>query len=140
MLARRPRGEPSGDVLGITVPRIHRWPCPTLTGGRGTAGGVAPKASASQFHRRQIQVVRRLTGFGIGPMRLFWSGSARLSKTNLGLLPVSGWDRVEPTQTAKPRKITVCGAQRKTVFHSQCGQMGIWYEIAMHSRQREKFA
>ena len=60
--------------------------------------------------------------------------------SNLGLLPVSGWDRVKPTQAAKPRKITVCGAQCKPVFHSQRGQMGIGYEIAMHSRQREEFA
>jgi hypothetical protein len=73
-------------------------------------------------------------------MRLFFSGSARLSERNLGLLRVSELDRVKPTQTAKPRKITVCGAQCKAVFHSQCRQMGIWYEIAMHSRQREKFA
>ena len=74
-------------------------------------------------------------------MKVFLSGNARLSEANLSLLPVSGWwNRVKPTQTAKPRKITVCGAQRKPVFHSQCGQMGIGYEIAMHSRQREEFA
>jgi hypothetical protein len=74
-------------------------------------------------------------------MKVFLSGSARLSEANLGLSPVSGWgNRVKPTQTAKPRKITVRGAQRKPVFHSQCGQMGIWYEIAMHSREREEFA
>jgi hypothetical protein len=65
----------------------------------------------------------------------------RWIEANLGLLPVSGWEnRVKPTQTAKPRKITVCGVQRKPVFDGQCGQMGIWYEIAIHSRQREEFA
>ena len=74
-------------------------------------------------------------------MKMSLSGNARLSEANLCLLPVSGYgNRVKPTQTAKPRKITVCGAQCKAVFHSQCGQMGIWYEIAMHSREHEEFA
>ena len=76
------------------------------------------------------------------PMQLLLGGEpARLSEANLGLLPVSGrGNRVKPTQAAKPRKITVCGAQCKPVFHSQRGQMGIGYEIAMHSWQREEFA
>ena len=43
-------------------------------------------------------------------------------------------------QTTKPRKITVCRAQRKPVLHSQCSQMSVWYEIAMYPWQRKKFA
>ena len=43
-------------------------------------------------------------------------------------------------QTAKPRKITVRGAQRKPVLHSQCSQMSVRYEIAIYAWQREKFA
>ena len=43
-------------------------------------------------------------------------------------------------QSAKPRKIAVCRAQRKAVFHSQCSQMSVGYEIAMYAWQREKFA
>jgi hypothetical protein len=61
------------------------------------------------------------------------------SEASLASLPDSGCDRIKPTQTVNSRKITVCRAQRKPVFHSQCGQMGIWHEIAMHSWQREKF-
>jgi len=39
-------------------------------------------------------------------------------------------------QSAEPRKITVCRAQRKPVLHSQCSEMSVWYEIAMYARQR----
>src|SRR6266550_4003221 len=54
--------------------------------------------------------------------------------------PCSGCDRIKPTQTAKPRKIPVCGAKRKSMFHSQRSEMSVQYEIAMHARQRQKFA
>ena len=54
--------------------------------------------------------------------------------------PCSGCDRIKPTQTAKPRKIPVCGAKRKPMFHSQRGQMSVRDEIAMNARQRQKFA
>src|SRR5262245_65582045 len=49
-------------------------------------------------------------------------------------------DGIKPAQTAKPRKITVRGAKGKPVFHSQRSQMSVRYEMAMHARQREKFA
>src|SRR5207249_10625479 len=52
----------------------------------------------------------------------------------------SGRDGIKPTQTAKPRKITVRGAKGKPVLHSQRSQMSVRDEIAMHARQREKFA
>jgi len=42
-------------------------------------------------------------------------------------------------QTAKPRKITVCRAQREPVLHSQCSEMSVWYEIAMYPWLHEKF-
>jgi hypothetical protein len=48
-----------------------------------------------------------------------FGGERAIKQANFRLLPVSGWgNRVKPTQTAKPRKITVCGAQRKPVFRS----------------------
>jgi hypothetical protein len=49
-----------------------------------------------------------------------------------------GRDGIKPTQSAKPRKITIGGAQRKPVFHGQRSQMSVWYEIAMYARQHEK--
>jgi hypothetical protein len=57
-----------------------------------------------------------------------------------GVRPSSGRDGIKPVQSAKPRKITICRAQREPVFHSQCSQMSVWYEIAMYAWQREKFA
>ena len=50
----------------------------------------------------------------------------------------SGRDGIKPTQTAKPRKITIGRAQRKSVFHGQRSEMSVWYEIAIYARQREK--
>ena len=41
-------------------------------------------------------------------------------------------------QSAKPRKITIGRAQRKSVFHGQRSEMSVWYEIAIYARQREK--
>ena len=49
-----------------------------------------------------------------------------------------GYDGIKRTQPAKPRKITIGGAQRKPVFHGQRSQMSDWYEIAMYARQHEK--
>ena len=49
-----------------------------------------------------------------------------------------GRDGINPTQPAKPRKITIGGAQRKPVFHRQRSQMSVWYKIAMYAGQREK--
>jgi len=49
-----------------------------------------------------------------------------------------GRDGIKPTQTAKPRKITIGRAQRKSVFHGQRSEMSVWYEIAIYARQREK--
>src|SRR5262245_29485097 len=56
------------------------------------------------------------------------------------ILHPSRRDGIKPPQTAKPRKITVRGAKGKPMFHSQRSQMSVRYEIAMHARQREKFA
>ncbi len=49
-----------------------------------------------------------------------------------------GRDGIKPAQPAKPRKITIGGAQRKPVFHGQRSQMSVWYKIAMYAGQREK--
>jgi hypothetical protein len=49
-----------------------------------------------------------------------------------------GRDGIKPTQPARPRKITIGGAQRKPVFHRQRSQMSVWYKIAMYAGQREK--
>src|SRR6478672_3783449 len=62
------------------------------------------------------------------------------AETNRAFCPCSGCDRINPTQTAKPRKITVRRAKRKPMFHSQRSQMSVRNEIAVHARQREKFA
>ena len=40
------------------------------------------------------------------------------TKRILASCPCSGCDRIKPTQTAKSRKIAVCGAKRKPMFHS----------------------
>jgi hypothetical protein len=45
--------------------------------------------------------------------------------------PCSGCDRIKPTQTAKSRKITVRGAKRKPVFHSQRSQISVRDESAV---------
>jgi len=48
-----------------------------------------------------------------------FGGERAIKQANFRLLPVSRWGNwVKPTQTAKPRKIAVCGAQRKPVFRS----------------------
>ena len=49
-----------------------------------------------------------------------------------------GRDGIKPAQPAKPRKITIGGAQRKPVFHGQRSQMSVWYKIAIYAGQREK--
>jgi hypothetical protein len=49
-----------------------------------------------------------------------------------------GRDGIKPAQPAKPRKVTIGGAQRKPVFHGQRRQMSVWYKIAMYAGQREK--
>jgi hypothetical protein len=67
------------------------------------------------------------------------ASSSSRTKLILAYGPCSGCDRIKPTQTAKPRKITVRGAKRKPVFHSQRSQISIRDEIAVHARQREKF-
>lgn len=56
----------------------------------------------------------------------------------MATLLMLGRDGIKPAQPAKPRKITIGGAQRKPVFHGQRSQVSVWYKIAMYARQREK--
>jgi hypothetical protein len=55
---------------------------------------------------------------------------ARCAPTIATLL-ILGRDGIKLAQPAKPRKITIGGAQRKPVFHGEHSEMSVCYKIAV---------
>ena len=142
---------PSG-LKATSIPRTRRNVCARRKRPRDRAGVLGPTSGSARgggelecgftFRREPAELC--ISTFMTRPN--FASIRRRSSHRGNSLCTTIRWryssclgrDGIKPAQPAKPRKITIGGAQRKPVFHGQRSQMSVWYKIAIYAGQREK--